>query len=145
MAIYTIGFTKKSAEQFFETLKTNPVQYLLDVRLHNKSQLAGFSKREDLRYFLWQIAKIEYEEVPMLAPEEESLSEYRRTGDWASFEQRYLDLIRYRQVERFIDRTILEAGAVLLCSEAEPNHCHRRLAAEYLTRVLLPDAHITHL
>ena len=81
MTIYTIGFTKKSAKEFFEALRGSGAKHLLDIRLHNISQLAGFTKRDDLRYFLKQIVNIEYHEVPILAPEGSFLSEYRKTGD----------------------------------------------------------------
>jgi len=145
VTIYTIGFTKKSAEEFFEALRHSGARHLLDIRLHNKSQLAGFAKRDDLRYFLRQILNMEYHEIPILAPEDSFLNEYRKTGDWAKFEQNYLELIRQRQVELHIDRTLFKDGAVLLCSEVKPNHCHRRLAAEYLTSSTLAGANIKHL
>ena len=145
MAIYTIGFTKKSAKEFFEALRGSGAKHLLDIRLHNTSQLAGFTKRDDLCYFLKQIVNMEYHEMPILAPEDSSLNEYRKTGDWAKFEQSYLELIRQRQVELHIDPTLFEDGAVLLCSEAEPDHCHRRLAAEHIVRSLFPKANIEHL
>ena len=145
MTIYTIGFTKKSAKEFFETLRGSGAKHLLDIRLHNESQLAGFTKRNDLRYFLGYIVNMEYHEVPILAPEDSFLSEYRKTGDWAKFEQSYLELIRRRQVEHHIAPALFRDGVVLLCTEAEPNHCHRRLAAEYLVRSLFPNANIEHL
>ena len=145
MTIYTIGFTKKSAKEFFEALRRSGARHLLDIRLHNTSQLAGFTKRDDLRYFLRQIADMEYHEMPILAPEDSFLSEYRKTGDWAKFEQSYLELIRQRQVEHHIAPALFEDGVVLLCSEAEPSHCHRRLAAEYLTHSMLAGANIKHL
>ena len=145
MTIYTIGFTKKSAEEFFEALRHSGARHLLDIRLHNKSQLAGFAKRDDLRYFLRQILNMEYHEIPILAPEDSFLNEYRKTGNWAKFEQSYLELIRQRQVELHIDPTLFEDGAVLLCSEVKPNRCHRRLAAEYLAHSMLAGANIEHL
>lgn len=145
MTIYTIGFTKKSAEEFFEALRRSGARYLLDIRLHNTSQLAGFTKRDDLRYFLREIVNMEYHEVPILAPEDSFLSEYRKTGDWAEFEQSYLELIRQRQVEHYIDPVLFKDGIVLLCSEPEAEYCHRRLAAEYLVRSMLAGANIEHL
>jgi uncharacterized protein (DUF488 family) len=145
LTIYTIGFTKKSAKEFFESLRHSGARHLLDIRLHNTSQLAGFTKRDNLRYFLRQIVNIEYHEMPILAPEDSFLNEYRKSGNWANFEQSYLELIRQRQVERQIDPVLFEDGVVLLCSEAEPDHCHRRLAAEYLARSMLVEAHIEHL
>jgi len=145
VTIYTIGFTKKSAEEFFEALRHSGARHLLDIRLHNKSQLAGFAKRDDLRYFLRQTVNMEYHEMPLLAPEDSFLSEYRKTRNWAKFEQSYLELIRQRQVERHIDPALFEDGVVLLCSEAEPKHCHRRLAAEYLAHSILVGTNIEHL
>jgi len=145
MTIYTIGFTKKSAKEFFEALRHSGARHLLDIRLHNKSQLAGFAKRDDLRYFLSQILNMEYHEIPILAPEDSFLIEYRKTGNWGKFEQSYLELIRQRQVELHIAPTLFEDGAVLLCSEAKPNRCHRRLAAEYLAHSMLVGANIKHL
>ena len=145
MTIYTIGFTKKSAQEFFETLHNSGAKHLFDIRLHNKSQLAGFTKGVDLRYFLEQIVDMEYHEVPILAPEDSFVTEYRKTGDWARYEQSYLELISKRQVERYIDLTLFKDGVVLLCSEAEPDHCHRRLAAEYLAHSMLIGSNIEHL
>lgn len=147
MTIYTIGFTKKTAKEFFEALRRSGAKHLLDIRLRNKSQLAGFTKRSDLRYFLKRLANMEYHEVPILAPEESILNEYRKTGDWAKYEKRYLELIRQRGVEKYINAMLLEEGIVLLCSEPEPTHCHRRLAAEYLvpTGPSKAKAEIVHL
>ncbi|MCJ7743672.1 MAG: DUF488 domain-containing protein [Dehalococcoidales bacterium] len=140
MTIYTIGFSKKSAEEFFEALRGSGAKHLLDIRLHNKSQLTGFTKRNDLPYFLKHLVNMEYHEVPILAPEESILKEYHKTGDWARYEQRYLELIRQRRAEKHIGSVLFEEGIVLLCSEAEPTHCHRRLAAEYLAQAMLTNA-----
>lgn len=140
MTIYTIGFTKKSAEKFFEALRGSGAKHLLDIRLNNKSQLTGFTKRNDLPYFLKRLVNMEYHEVPILAPEESILKEYRKTGDWARYERRYSELIRQRHAEKHIASVLFEEGVVLLCSEAEPNHCHRRLAAEYLAQTKPTDA-----
>lgn len=145
MTLYTMGFTKMSAERFFETLRGSGARHLLDIRLHNTSQLAGFTKRDDLRYFLRQILNMEYHEVRILAPEDSLLKEYRRTKDWAKFEQGYLGLLKQRQVERHVDSSLFKEGAVLLCSEAKPDRCHRRLAAEYLASCVFPGARVEHL
>lgn len=147
MTIYTIGFTKKTAEKFFGALRNSGAKHLLDIRLSNNSQLAGFTKRNDLRYFLKRLVNMEYHEVPILAPEESILNEYRKTGDWAKYEKRYLELIRQRGVEKYINLVLLEEGIVLLCSESEPTHCHRRLAAEYLIQTVpsKTKAEIVHL
>ena len=145
--IYTIGFTKKSAEEFFKALRNSGAKHLLDIRLNNNSQLAGFTKRNDLPYFLKHLVNMEYHEVPILAPEESILKEYRKTGDWTKYEQRYLELIRLRNAEKQIAPALIEEGVVLLCSEAKPTHCHRRLAAEYLaqTRSTNTKTQIVHL
>ncbi len=140
MIIYTVGFTKKTAEEFFETLRKSNTKHLLDIRLSNNSQLAGFTKRSDLPYFLERLAKMEYHELSVLAPNESILKEYRKTGDWARYEQKYLELIQQRSAEKYIPSVLFEEGIVLLCSEAEPAHCHRRLAAEYLVHTILSKA-----
>lgn len=147
MTIYTIGFTKKTAEKFFEALRRSGARHMLDIRLSNNSQLTGFTKRNDLPYFLKRLVNMEYHEVPILAPEESILKEYRKTGDWARYEQRYLELIRQRQAEKYIASVLFDEGIVLLCSEAEPIHCHRRLAAEYLVKTITKNsnARIVHL
>lgn len=142
-----MGFTKKSAEEFFKALRSSGAKHLLDIRLNNTSQLAGFTKRNDLLYFLKHLVNMEYHEVPILAPDESILKEYRKTGDWTKYEQRYLDLIRHRKVEKVISPVLIEEGVVLLCSEAKPAHCHRRLAAEYLVKTVTKngDTKIVHL
>jgi uncharacterized protein (DUF488 family) len=132
MKIFTIGFTKKSAEAFFTRLQNAGVKRLVDVRLNNISQLAGFTKKDDLRYFLKAICNIEYVHLPELAPTAEMLDAYKKqkNGDWELYERRFLDLMRSRQIENTA-REILADGC-LLCSEEKPLHCHRRLVAEYL-------------
>ena len=145
LTIYTIGFTKKSAEAFFESLRKSGAKHLLDIRFNNRSQLAGFAKKNDLNYFLRRIANMEYHEVRILAPEESVLKRYRKTGDWAAYERDYLEAIELRHAEDHIPSLLFEEGAVLLCSEAEPTYCHRRLAAEYLARTKPVDVKIVHL
>lgn len=145
MNIYTIGFTKKSAEEFFETLRLSGAKHLWDIRLHNTSQLAGFTKRDDLIYFLKRIVDIEYHEVPILAPEESFLAEYRKTKNWVNYERNYLKLIQERKAEHNVDVTLFKEGVVILCSEAKAEHCHRRLAAEYIAKSRFPNATIVHL
>jgi uncharacterized protein (DUF488 family) len=130
--IFTIGFTQKSAETFFTLLKNAGVKRLVDVRLKNDSQLAGFSKKEDLRYFARAICGIDYMHVPALAPTAEILDTYKKhKGDWGLYEQQFLELMRFRRIEETVSPDMLEGGC-LLCSEEEPQHCHRRLVAEYL-------------
>ena len=134
MKVYTIGFTKKSAAQFFETLQQSGAQRVVDVRLHNVSQLAGFAKRDDLAYFLHQICGMDYVHLPELAPTKALLDAYRKEHhDWDLYQREYLALLDDRRIaQKPLQRTI--ANACLLCSEATPEHCHRRLAVEYLER-----------
>jgi uncharacterized protein (DUF488 family) len=130
--IYTIGFTKKTAEQFFETLRNSGAKRLIDVRLNNASQLAGFAKRQDLSYFLAKICGMEYLHLPSLAPTKEMLAEYRKSrGAWPDYEQKFLGLMRERKIEQEVSRDLIADGC-LLCSEDKAQHCHRRLVAEYL-------------
>jgi len=130
--VYTIGFTKKSAAEFFELLRRSSVQRLVDVRLNNVSQLAGFSKRDDLKFFLREILGIDYIHEPLLAPTADILDAYKKVkGDWALYEPAFLDLMRKREIEKRLDPALIH-GACLLCSEEKPHHCHRRLVAEYL-------------
>lgn len=135
MTLFTIGFTKKSAATFFTRLRDAGVNRLLDVRLNNTSQLAGFAKRDDLRFFAREICGIEYLELPALAPTPEILTPYKRdkTVPWHVYERQYLDLIAARRIEETLPRDLFDS-ACLLCSEDKPHHCHRRLAAEYLQR-----------
>ena len=132
MKLYTIGFTKKSAETFFTCLQSAGVKRLVDVRLNNVSQLAGFTKKNDLRYFTNAICQIEYVHLPNLAPTKDMLDSYKKQkGDWDLYEQLFLDLIRMRKIEETTPPELLDQGC-LLCSEEKPHHCHRRLVAEYL-------------
>lgn len=134
MIIFTIGFTKKSAETFFTSLKNAGVKRLVDVRLKNVSQLAGFAKKDDLRYFVKSICKINYVHVPDLAPTADILDAYKKhKGDWAVYERQFLDLMSKRRIEEKTSNEILD-GDCLLCSEDKPQHCHRRLVAEYLKK-----------
>lgn len=133
MKILSIGFTKKSAETFFTRLKNAGVKRLVDVRLNNVSQLAGFAKKDDLRYFTKEVCHIDYVHVPALAPTADILGPYKkqRNGDWALYERQFLDLMAERRIEENVSREVLDGGC-LLCSEEKPHHCHRRLVAEYL-------------
>lgn len=134
MHIYTIGFTKRSAEDFFETLKITGATRLIDVRLNNTSQLSGFSKKNDLEYFLRRICDMEYVHEPLLAPTAEMLSIYQKTTDWKAYSIVFLDLLTKRQVEKRVPHSLFGERSVLLCSEREAHHCHRTLVAEYLRR-----------
>lgn len=132
MKVYTIGFTKKNARQFFRLLQKAGVRTLLDVRLNNRSQLAGFAKARDLEFFLDAIAKISYVHLPLLAPTQDLLDAYKkRRGSWAEYEVAFRLLMTQRKIENEIDPELLD-HACLLCSEHEPEHCHRRLVLDYL-------------
>ncbi len=133
MEIYSIGFTKKSASQFFGALKAHGIERLLDVRLNNTSQLAGFAKQSDLPYFLREICGASYEHEPLLAPTKEILDAFKkRKGSWDVYTEAYLSLLRSRRVEAALSKEGFLRKTVLLCSEATPEHCHRKLALEYL-------------
>ena len=142
--LFTIGFTKKSAEEFFTKLSEAGVKRVLDIRLSNVSQLAGFSKRDDLQYFLKTIRDIDYRHLPELAPTKDILEEYRKNkGDWSVYESRFLALLSERKPEERISRAMLDHGC-LLCSEDKPENCHRRLVAEYF-RKKLGEVEIVHI
>ena len=144
MRIYTIGFTKSSAESFFTRLQKAGVKRVVDVRLHNSSQLAGFAKQDDLRYLLNAIAGIEYLHQPDLAPTPELFDAYKKKGGpWAAYERKFLELIASRLIERTVESDVID-GSCLLCSEDKPDHCHRRLVAEYL-KSKWGDVEIAHL
>ncbi len=133
MEIYTIGFTRKTAEEFFQTLKTARIKRLVDVRLRNKSQLAGFAKQEDLAFFLRELCRIKYTHEPLLAPTEDMLTAYRKKRiGWEEYEQKFRELMAERKIEGKLTPYNFRTRTVLLCSEALPKRCHRRLVAEYL-------------
>jgi uncharacterized protein (DUF488 family) len=135
MEIYSIGFTQKSASQFFGTLKANGIERLLDVRLNNTSQLAAFAKQADLAYFLSEICGAVYEHEPLLAPTQDILDAYKKKkGSWDLYEEAFVALMQSRRIETVIDQERFARKTVLLCSEPTAEHCHRRLVLEYLRR-----------
>ncbi len=145
MQLYTIGFTQKTAEEFFSLLKKAGVERLVDIRLHPDSQLSGFAKRADLRYFLKHLIGCEYEYEASLAPSEELLKAYRTTKDWDAYETGYRQLLKERDLPQALERAAFEERkCCLLCSEAEASHCHRRVAAEEMQRHW-KDVEIIHL
>jgi uncharacterized protein (DUF488 family) len=133
LKLFTIGFTKTTAESFFTRLSEAGVTRVIDVRISNSSQLAGFAKQADLEYFLRELGGIAYEHHLELAPTEELFKTYRGGGSWEDLEAGYTALLAERRVEEQLDRERFER-ACLLCSEDTPTQCHRRLAAEYLAR-----------
>jgi uncharacterized protein (DUF488 family) len=131
--IYTIGFTKRTAADFFGALSRAGIEQLVDVRLNNISQLAGFTKRDDLAFFLGALCGASYVHEPLLAPTQEILDRYRKHGgSWDEYEQEFLDLLKERRIEEVIAPSLFEPRTVLLCSEPTPDQCHRRLVVEYL-------------
>lgn len=135
MEIYSIGFTQKSAAEFFSALKSARIRRLVDVRLNNTSQLAAFAKRDDLAYFLKAICDAEYLHEPLLAPTREMLDAYKkRKGAWPDYERAFLSLMCERQIETALRREQFVEPTVLLCSELTAEHCHRRLVLEYLVQ-----------
>ena len=144
MKVFTIGFTKKSARTFFDTLRKSGAKRVVDVRLNNVSQLAGFAKRDDLAFFLKSICGMDYVHLPELAPTQQMLDDYKkRKGDWNTYEARFLDLMSQRKIDERISKEVVAEGC-LLCSEEKPHHCHRRLVAEYLKQNW-GDLEISHL
>ena len=134
MKVYTIGFTKKSASDFFGLLRESGAGRVVDVRLNNVSQLAGFAKRNDLEYFLKKICRMQYVHLPDLAPTSEMLAAYRKGDiDWQVYEREFLALMDERGIANDKTKKMI-ANACLLCSEDKPERCHRRLVAEYLDR-----------
>lgn len=130
--LYTIGFTKTTARGFFGRLREAGITTLLDVRLNNRSQLAGFSKAVDLEYFLEGLLGARYEHRLDLGPTKSLLDRYKaRQIDWHAYHDGFRDLLVQRQIERG-DRAPFEGPTVLLCSEPTAEHCHRRVVAEYL-------------
>ena len=133
MEIYTIGFTKKNAERFFGLLSARGIKRLVDVRLNNSSQLAAFAKKDDLAYFLRTVCGAEYRHLPQFAPGPELLAAWKEKRlDWPGYENAYARLLAERDPASSLSADFFQTPTVLLCSEAEPAHCHRRLAAEHL-------------
>ncbi len=146
MKLYTIGFTQKTAREFFELLRTNGVRRLVDIRVNPSGQLSGFAKQEDLPYFLCELADgCEYLHMPALAPAKEILKDYRADGDWPRYVTRFEQLMDERDIPNALNRADFEAKpSCLLCSEATPEQCHRRLVAERLV-ARWPEVEIIHL
>jgi uncharacterized protein (DUF488 family) len=128
----TIGFTGKTAEEFFTLLSNAGVQQVIDIRQNRSGQLSGFSKHPDLSFFLKKIAGIEYLHEPLLAPAPELLKTYRRAKDWPSYEAEFLAAMKERHVPASVDTSSWSSKVSLLCSEPGPEKCHRRLVADLL-------------
>lgn len=145
MIIYTIGFTKKSAEDFFEKIINEEIEVLIDTRLNNQSQLAGFSKERDLPYFLRKLANCEYVHEINYAPTKDILSDYKKGNmSWDDYEFKYNKLIQTRgMVDNFINNYCAYSKVVILCSEHTPEHCHRRLLVDEIAKRI--ECKVVHL
>jgi len=142
--LYTIGFTKSPARNFFNRLSGAGVTSIIDTRLNRVSQLSGFAKQEDLKFFLSELVNINYNVEEDLAPTSDILNAYRKKEiSWPEYARKYVDLLAYRDVASKLDVSALH-GTCFLCSEATPEHCHRRLAANFLAEAR-SDIKITHL
>lgn len=141
----TIGFTQTNAQHFFRLLQSAQIKKLIDVRLNNISQLSGFAKKDDLKYFLKVICDAEYIHLPDLAPTKDMLDAYKKSnGSWQLYEDRFLNLMEKRSIEKQFKPQFFDASC-LLCSEKTPHHCHRRLVVEYLNSKWGGDLEVMHL
>lgn len=145
MKLYTIGFTKKTAEEFFTLLKKNNVKQILDVRLNTNGQLSGFAKKDDLIYFLSHLVNCDYRSIDILAPTDDILKAYKKDKDWDKYVRYFEALMEKRNIPKSLDRSIFEEkNCCLLCSEATPEKCHRKLIADRLSKIW-GDVEIEHL
>lgn len=143
--LYTIGLQRRPLSDLISTLRSHGVDAVIDVRLHNTSQLAGYSKREDFAFLLREGFGIAYEHHPELSPSEEVLYAYRHGGDWETFFASVGALLAERHAETVGAEVLARYKApCLLCAEHNPNHCHRKVVAEYWA-AHLPDVEIVHL
>ncbi len=134
MKVFTIGFTEKPASRFFDLIRKSGARRVVDVRLNNTGQLAGFSKRDDLQFFLREICGVDYIHIPELAPTQEILDAYKKHGGaWSVYESEFLNLMERRRIDASVAQSVIDQGC-LLCSEHKPHHCHRRLVVEFLER-----------
>jgi len=132
--LFTIGFAETSAEVFFTLLRESGTRRVLDVRLNNTSQLAGFTKKDDLRFFLREVCGIDYVHAPQLAPTQDILNAFKKNkGSWSVYEHEFNNLMVKRSIEKTLSKDAVNLGC-MLCSEKRPQQCHRRLVAEYLQR-----------
>lgn len=145
ITLYTIGFTKKSAEHFFNLLRDNHVKQLVDVRISNSSQLAGFAKGKDLEFFVKEICHIPYKHIADFAPTKELLDQWHKQEvTWDEYIKVYTDLLKDREILQKYGVKAFD-GSCFLCSEDTPEQCHRRLLAEYLQKHSKEKVAIVHL
>jgi uncharacterized protein (DUF488 family) len=133
--IYTIGFAQKSAQEFFDLLKENKIERVIDIRLRNTNQIAGFTKKQDLEFFLKKLLNCEYYHFPFLAPTDKILDDHRKGGPWKEYVSHFIPLMEQRKaLEKLDAKFFQEKKCCLLCSEHTPEECHRRLIAEMLAK-----------
>lgn len=146
MKVYTIGFTQKSAKKFFDLLRANNIKTVVDIRLNNTSQLAAFAKGEDLKFFLTEFCNIDYIHDTTFAPTEELLKNYKnKKVSWLDYENEFGRIMQQRNIKSYIVKNYSNKESIcLLCSEALPNQCHRRLVAEIFEKTL-DNVQIIHL
>lgn len=142
--VFTIGYAGRNGRDFFTTLKQTGIKKIIDVRLYNTSQLAGFTKKCDLEYFLQAIVGADYVHLPVMAPTRGLLNDYKKGEvSWEQYESQFKSIITQRQIERHIELEDLDMSC-FLCAEATADNCHRRLVAEYMARIW-PNITIQHL
>jgi uncharacterized protein (DUF488 family) len=145
MDVFTIGFAKKSAKDFFNLLQKNNIEYIIDVRLNSKGQLAGFTKQDDLSFFLDRLLNCKYVQIKTLAPTKELLSQYRKSNDWNEYANNFELLMDERKIPFALNKELFEKSiCCLLCSEARPEKCHRRLVAERMAKYW-PNVKVCHI
>lgn len=145
IAIYTIGYTKKSAEEFFSILKRHNIRQVVDIRENNTSQLAGFTKKDDLRFFVKEMLSASYIHLPQFAPDKEIRDRYKEAKDWQEYESSFLKLMTQRGALETLRKELLIEPLVLLCSELKADKCHRRLIARLLKEYIYAHAETIHL
>lgn len=130
--LYTIGFTQKSAKTFFESLKNNNIETIIDIRLNNTSQLAGFAKFPDIAFFLNELCAINYIHDTKFAPQKTTLKNYKnKTIDWEQYVAEFDNTMKSRHIEEYIRKNYRNLNNMcLLCSEPTAEKCHRRLIAD---------------
>lgn len=145
LQIYTIGFSKKSLREFIKLLKNSKVTKLVDIRLNNTSQLAGYAKKDDLAYIL-ELVQIKYTHDKSLAPDRDLLDKYKKSDiTWSEYKKRYNDILSNRKIKDRINEIIGDDTPVFLCSEEKADYCHRRLLVEYLQKHHDEELKINHL
>lgn len=143
--VYTIGYERRPLSQLIGALRAAGVDAVIDIRLRNTSQLAGYTKRDDLAFLLQEGFGIAYEHHPELAPTDDILDAYRRDEDWEVYQARFRPLLADRQAEQTGHDILARYRTVcLLCSEPTADRCHRRLVADYWAEQI-PSLRVVHL